>query len=67
MDTVALVIVVLGLVAAWRVSLWLWPVRPCRRCGGNRKTAGSDERRWGWCSACNRTGEQRRFGAGKES
>ena len=50
--------------AGWRrLSVWLWPNAPCRRCNGKGKNAGSNRQRWGSCRRCGGKGTRRRFGA----
>lgn len=47
-----LVIAVLVAALAWTGSLCLWPMRPCRRCGGKGTNPGSSRRRFGPCKRC---------------
>ena len=44
-------------------SLRLWPWRPCRRCDGGGRNAGSNRRRFGTCPACGGSGRKLRLGA----
>jgi len=62
-DALVTVVVALGLLAAWQVSLWLYPFAPCRRCSGTRQVPGSNKDRWGTCGRCAGSGKRRRFGA----
>jgi DnaJ-class molecular chaperone len=48
--------------AGWRISLWLWPFAPCRRCSGNGKNDGSNRKRWGYCRKCGGSGRRERLG-----
>ena len=59
-----LVLIGLGLFAAWFVSLLLWPNAPCTLCKGSGRNAGSSSRRWGSCRRCGGSGKRLRFGAG---
>ena len=52
-------LVILGYVG----SLYLWPFRPCGRCGGTGRNRGSNKKRYGECRSCQRTGRKRRIGA----
>lgn len=45
------------------VSLRIWPYRPCRRCEGGGRNAGSNRRRFGTCPACGGSGRKLRTGA----
>ncbi len=54
----------LALLAAWIVSRLFWPYKPCPRCDGTGRNAGSNKRRHGDCKRCKHTGRIRRFGAG---
>jgi hypothetical protein len=49
-------LVVIGLIAAacacYRVSLWLHPMRTCRRCGGRGKTSGWFPGSASFCRRC---------------
>jgi hypothetical protein len=58
---VALVLIVLA--AVWVISLLLWPLAPCRHCGGRGKNAGSTGRRWGKCRHCGGSGSRQRLGS----
>lgn len=49
-------------VAARQVHVWIWPMKPCPRCGGSRKNKSGGEA-FRHCGRCNRTGEVRRLGA----
>lgn len=48
---------------AYAGSLWMWPFRPCRRCGGSGTNMGSNRRRHGNCSRCKGTRRVVRLGA----
>jgi DnaJ-class molecular chaperone len=65
-DALVTVAVMLGLLAAWQISTWLYPYAPCRRCSGTRQVPGSNKDRWGTCGKCGGTGRRRRFGARPE-
>ena len=58
-----LVLLALGLLAAWAVSVLLWPNAPCSRCQGSGKSLGSNGKRWGRCRRCKGTGTRQRFGS----
>jgi hypothetical protein len=59
-ETVLLVLTGIGLYAG---SLYLFPFRPCMRCGGSGRRRGSNRRRYGECRRCDGTGRRRRTGA----
>jgi hypothetical protein len=59
-ETVLLVLIGAGL---YVVSLWLFPFRPCARCGGSGRRRGSNRKRYGECRRCKGTGRKRRLGA----
>lgn len=42
----------LGLAAAWFVSCWRWPYKPCPKCQGSGRNRGSNRRRHGDCKRC---------------
>jgi len=44
-------------------SLYLWPFRPCMRCGGTGRNKGSSRKRFGECRRCKGNGRKRRLGA----
>ena len=44
-------------------SLYLWPFRPCGRCKGTGRNAGSNKKRFGQCRRCRGAGRKRRIGA----
>lgn len=50
-------------IAAYAGSLYLWPFRPCIRCGGSGRNRGSNRKRFGECRRCKGTGRKRRLGA----
>lgn len=59
-------LLIVFVVAAWLyVSPRIWDTKPCPRCGGSGKKAGSDSSRWGLCGRCDGKGEVRRWGAGR--
>ena len=49
--------------AGWVVSLYLWPYRPCPKCEGTGRNAGSNGKRHGQCRRCEGTGRKVRIGA----
>lgn len=57
------VLLVLIGAAAYAGSLYLWPFRPCMRCGGSGRNRGSSRKRFGECKRCQGTGRKRRLGA----
>ena len=59
-------LVVAAVAGAWYVDVRLHPWRPCPRCKGTRKNAGSSGSKWGDCGRCGKTGKVRRFGAREE-
>lgn len=59
-----LLLAALALFIAWAVSRLLWPYKPCPRCDGTGRNAGSNEKRHGDCKRCKGTSRVRRFGAG---
>lgn len=59
-ETVLLVLIGIALYAG---SLYLWPFRPCMRCGGSGRNQGSNRKRFGECRRCKGTGRKRRLGA----
>jgi hypothetical protein len=58
-----LVVVALVLIAAWVVSLLLWPFARCGRCEGSGTSPGSSGKRWGDCRRCGGSGKRLRLGA----
>lgn len=61
--TAALLIAV-GLVAAWLVSVRLYPWKKCRPCGGSGRIQGGGGIHRD-CGKCGAKGRVRRFGAGE--
>lgn len=61
-DLVALAIIVLA-VLGWLASLWLWPYAPCRKCGGEGTSAGSNRKRFNMCRKCRGSRRRERFAA----
>jgi hypothetical protein len=59
----AVVLVLIVLAVAWVISLLLWPLAPCRHCGGRGKNIGSNGKRWGKCRRCKGTGSRQRLGS----
>lgn len=59
-ETVLLILIGIALYAG---SLYLWPFRPCVRCGGSGRNKGSSRKRFGECKRCRGTGRRRRLGA----
>lgn len=58
-----LVLAGIGLIAAWIISLLLWPYAPCTRCKGSGRNPGSNRGRWGNCRKCGGSGKRFRLGA----
>lgn len=58
-----LILIVLLGAGGYAGSLYLWPFRPCMRCGGSGRNKGSSLRRFGECRRCKGTGRRRRLGA----
>ena len=50
-------------VGGYTGSLYLWPFRPCMRCGGSGRRKGSNRKRFGECRCCKGTGRLRLIGA----
>lgn len=61
MGTILLILLILGVL--YVASLYLWPYRPCSKCHGSGRNAGSNKRRYGDCPKCSGAGRARRFGA----
>jgi hypothetical protein len=59
----AVVLVLIVVAVAWVVSVLLWPLAPCRHCGGRGKNIGSTGKRWGKCRRCKGTGTRQRLGS----
>lgn len=49
--------------ACWAVSVYVYPFRPCGRCGGTGRKKGSTRRRFDLCRRCDGTGRVQRFGS----
>ncbi len=62
-DPLSLILVGFAVAACYLLSLYVWPFRPCARCGGARVNGGSTGRRFGLCKRCGGTGRTRRLGA----
>jgi hypothetical protein len=60
LDLIGIGLIVVGLYAG---SLYLWPFRPCPRCGGSSRNKGSNKQRFGQCRRCQGRGSLRRIGA----
>ena len=58
-----LILIAVAGIAAWAGSLYLWPFRPCWKCGGSGRNKGSSRRRFGECRLCQASGRRRRLGA----
>lgn len=58
-------LLLLGIAAAlfWMGSLYAYPFRLCRRCGGTGHKRGSTFRRFGLCKRCTGTGRIQRLGS----
>lgn len=59
----SVILAALVAIGAYAGSLYLWPWRPCMRCGGTGRNHGSSRRRFGTCRRCGGTGRLRRIGA----
>jgi DnaJ-class molecular chaperone len=55
--------IVVAAAAAYTVSLYAWPFRPCLRCGGTGRNKGSTRKRFGTCRACGGAGRKQRLGS----
>ena len=49
----------------WRLSLLLWPNRPCWWCKGTGRNFGSNRKRWGTCWFCKNKPRKRRGAKGE--
>jgi len=58
-----LILLIAGGVIAYAVSLYWWPMRPCRRCGGTGTNRGSNRRRFGQCKKCGGSRSVQRIGS----
>jgi hypothetical protein len=63
MTALIIILVLLGALGYWRVSLRLWPNAACRKCNRGGKNAGSNSKRWGSCRKCGGSGKRTRVGA----
>lgn len=62
MDISTLIILIIAVAVAYRLSLALWPYTACRTCSGSGRNAGSNRRRWGACRVCGGSGRKERLG-----
>jgi hypothetical protein len=46
----------------YAVACWVWPFRPCRRCGGVGKRRSPSGRAFRYCPRCKGTGARLRAG-----
>lgn len=60
---VTLALITLGALACWAVSVYAYPFRHCRTCGGTGRKKGSTRRRFDLCNRCSGTGRVQRFGS----
>src|SRR5204863_364413 len=60
--TMPLVLTAITYLIGYYLSLRIWPDTACRKCGGSGRNAGSNEKRWGYCRKCKRSGRQWRLG-----
>jgi DnaJ-class molecular chaperone len=60
---VTLFLLIAAALACWAVSLYLWPLRPCGKCKGSGRNAGSNPQRFGECKRCGGSGRRQRFGS----
>ena len=56
-------LIALGAFACWAISVYLYPFRPCGRCGGTGHKKGSTRRRFDLCRRCSGTGRVQRIGS----
>ena len=59
----AVLLIALGAFACWAISVYLYPFRPCGRCGGTGRKKGSTRRRFDLCRRCAGTGRVQRIGS----
>jgi DnaJ-class molecular chaperone len=59
-----LTLLVLGLffLVGYGISVRVWPYKPCKRCQGDGRNAGSNHKRHGRCKKCKGTGRAERWG-----
>ncbi len=60
---VTLLLIALATFACWAISVYLYPFRHCRRCGGPGRKKGSTRRRFDLCRRCSGTGRVQRIGS----
>lgn len=60
---ITLLLLVIAAAVIWMVSLYVYPFRVCRRCGGTGHKRGSTWRRLGLCPRCTGTGRSQRLGS----
>jgi DnaJ-class molecular chaperone len=60
---VELFLIALAVAAAYVISLWVWPFRPCPRCQGKGTNRGSNRRRFGNCRRCQGSKAVQRIGS----
>lgn len=58
-----LFLIIAAITAAYTASLFLWPFRPCSRCLGTGRNAGSNRKRHGDCARCHGAGRRQRIGS----
>jgi hypothetical protein len=63
MGTITVLAVATVAAVSYYVSLRLWPWRPCKRCLGGGRNAGSTVKRFGRCGRCGGSGRELRLGA----
>jgi len=56
-------LIALGAFACWAISVYVYPFRPCGRCGGTGRKKGSTRRRFDLCRRCSGTGRVQRIGS----
>jgi hypothetical protein len=60
---VLLILIGLGALAAWAISLYVHPFTRCGRCSGTGVNKGSSGKRFGLCKACGGSRRKQRFGS----
>jgi hypothetical protein len=58
-----LLLIALAAFACWVISVYVYPFRHCRRCGGTGRKPGSTRRRFDLCRRCAGTGRVQRIGS----
>ena len=58
-----LILLITGGAVLYAASLYWWPMRPCRRCGGRGTNRGSSKRRFGTCRRCKGSRSVQRIGS----